>query len=302
MSRIFTYEENCTGCKKKSKTDAQVRHTEEGTEYASFVYFDEHLNVDDFRRNYTAKDVHGFFDDEDLDAVFNEVGKTTPESRKINCFACGYGSCKRFVQAVKRGKNVPDSCVDYERHRVLVAEAERRKNQLSGKVKDIINAIHQVAESSSENAEHVSDITRQIEHLTASSDKLKTSTDMVPKKMADFAAASGDIMKIAGQTNLLALNAAIEAAHTGDAGRGFAVVADEVRKLAQATDETVRETQKNQQAAAEEVRAMTEASTQMGEQVRAINEYIQRISSATEEVSAQCEEVSATASSMMTEE
>ena len=279
-----------------------VRQTEHGTEYEPYVYFDEHLNVDDFRREYTAKDIHGFFDDNDLDAVFESLGKYTPASQQINCFACGYGSCKRFAQAVKRGKNVPDSCIDYERHRILAAEAERRKNKLSGKVKEIIETIQQVAEASSENAKHVGDISRQIETLAESSDHLRNSTDMVSKKMEDFSAASNDIMKIAGQTNLLALNAAIEAAHAGDAGRGFAVVADEVRKLAQATDETVRETQKNQESTAKEVREMTAASTQMGDQVRAIKDFILQISSATEEVSAQCEEVSRTASSIMAEE
>ena len=291
-----------TNRKKQSKTKEQVKYTEQGVEYAPFVYFDEHLNVDDFRRNYTAKDVHGFFDDENLEDVFQSLGKMTPASRQINCFACGYGSCKRFAQAVKRGKNVPDSCVDYERHRILAAEADRRKNQLSGKVKDIIETIRQVAEASSENAKHVGDITRQIETLTESSDRLRDSTDMVSKKMEDFAAASNDIMKIAGQTNLLALNAAIEAAHAGDAGRGFAVVADEVRKLAQATDETVRETQKNQESTAKEVRGMTAASTQMGEQVRSIKDFILQISAATEQVSAQCQAVSHTASSIIEEE
>ena len=291
-----------TNRKKQSKVETNVRHTEQGTEYAPFVYFDEHLNVDDFRRNYTDKNVHGFFDDENLDDVFNNLGKVTKASREINCFACGYGSCKRFAQAVKRGKNVPDSCVDYERHRILWAETEKRKTKISGKVKEIIDAIHQVAEASAENAKHVSDISRQIETLTDSSARLTSSTGMVSKRMDDFAAASNDLMKIAGQTNLLALNAAIEAAHAGEAGRGFAVVADEVRKLAQATDETVRETQKNQESAAKEVRDMADASTQMGDQVNAIKDYILRISAATEEVSAQCEEVSRTASSMISGE
>ena len=291
-----------TNRKKQEKLDAKVRQTEQGTEYAPYVYFDEHLNVDDFRRNYTAKDVHGFFDDEDLEDVFQSLWKMTPASRQINCFACGYGSCKRFAQAVKRGKNIPDSCIDFERHRILTAEADRHKNQLSGKVKDIIETIRQVAEASAENAKHVGDISKQIEALTDASDHLHTSTDTVSKKMDDFATASKDIMKIAGQTNLLALNAAIEAAHAGDAGRGFAVVADEVRKLAQATDETVRETQKNQESAAKEVRDMAAASTRMGDQVRAIKDFILQISTATEEVSAQCEEVSHTASSIITEE
>ncbi|MBP5200499.1 MAG: 4Fe-4S dicluster domain-containing protein [Schwartzia sp.] len=291
-----------TNRKKQAKAEANVRHTEKGTEYAPYIYFDEHLNVDDFRRNYTAKDIHGFFDDEDLEGVFNDLGKVTKSSREINCFACGYGSCKRFAQAVKCGKNVLDSCVDYERRRIRWAESEKRKTHISGKVKEIIEAIRQVAEASSENAKHVGDISRQIETLAESSERLRGSTDSVSKKMDDFASASRDVMKIAGQTNLLALNAAIEAAHAGDAGRGFAVVADEVRKLAQATDETVRETQKNQESAAKEVRGMADASTQMGDQVRAIKDFILQISTATEEVSAQCEEVSRTASSLVAEE
>ncbi|MBQ9365331.1 MAG: hypothetical protein IJT82_06090, partial [Schwartzia sp.] len=98
-----------------------------------------------------------------------------------------------------------------------------------------------------------------------------------------------------------ALNAAIEAAHAGDAGRGFAVVAEEVRKLAQASNETVLETQKSQQAAADGVKDMTEATDRMDVEVKAINDFIQQISAATQEVSAQCEEVSATAASMLDE-
>ncbi len=290
-----------TNKRKSAKAEANIKKTEAGTEYAPYVYFDEHLNLEDFRRSYTAKDVHGFFEDGDLEGTFQSLHKNTPESRKINCFACGYGSCERFAQAVKCGKNVPDSCVDYERNRILVAEKDQRQARLSGKVKNIIDAIHQVAEGSSENAKHVSDISRQIEALAKASDMLKNSADLVSDKIGEFASSSKDIMKIAGQTNLLALNAAIEAAHAGDAGRGFAVVAEEVRKLAQASNETVLETQKSQQAAADGVKDMTEATDRMDVEVKAINDFIQQISAATQEVSAQCEEVSATAASMLDE-
>jgi methyl-accepting chemotaxis protein len=50
-----------------------------------------------------------------------------------------------------------------------------------------------------------------------------------------FAAAVGEIGRIAAQTRLLALNATIEAARAGAAGKGFAVVAEEVRSLAAQT-------------------------------------------------------------------
>lgn len=290
-----------TNTRKRNKTTAQVKHTNTGTEYAPFVYFDQKLNLEDFRRKYTARDVHGFATDHDLNDTFNSLGKTKPEDRNINCFACGYGSCERFAQAVKANKNVPDSCIDFERKRILHAEKEQRKAKISDKVLSIVNAVQQIAETSSANVKHVNDISSQVDTLMQSSEQLSNSTEIVAKRIEDFEASSKDIMKIAGQTNLLALNAAIEAAHAGEAGRGFAVVAEEVRKLAQESNETVMETQKSQQAVAKEVSGMTDASHQMREKVQSINEFVQRISEATQQISAQCKEASHTASSIMDE-
>ncbi|MBE6098528.1 MAG: 4Fe-4S dicluster domain-containing protein [Anaerovibrio sp.] len=291
-----------TNKRKQKKAATQVKHTGNRTEYAPFIYFDQHLKLDDFRRQYTPRDVHGFATDKNLDEVFNSLNKTTDESRKINCFACGYGSCERFAQAVKAGKNVPDSCIDYERKLVLKAEKEQHRAMISDKVLSIVDSVKQIAATSSDNMQHVNEIASQIDVLMESSQQLNNSTEIVANRIDDFSTSYKNIMKIAGQTNLLALNAAIEAAHAGDAGRGFAVVAEEVRKLAQESNETVQETQKSQQLVAKEVSGMTDISKQVREKVQVINDVIQHISETTQQVSTQCQQVSNDAASIINEE
>ncbi len=102
--------------KKRKKEEEQVKSTDTGIDYAPQTYFDKHLHWRDFERRYADRKLkEGLFADEDLEVVYKFMHKKTPESRNINCHACGYGSCKRFAQALKLGMNVPESCIDYER-------------------------------------------------------------------------------------------------------------------------------------------------------------------------------------------
>ena len=107
-----------TNERKRQKLEEQVRHGADGVEYAPQKYFDEHLNWKDFTRYYTDRKVDGRFEDEELEGVYQFLHKRSPESREINCHACGYGSCKRFAQALKKGMNVAESCIDHERSRL----------------------------------------------------------------------------------------------------------------------------------------------------------------------------------------
>ena len=100
---------------KRAKEAEQVRDVGGRVEYAPYKYFDATFDLEDFRRVYENKDVHGFMDDEELEETYRRLKKNTPASRTINCYACGYGSCKKFAQALKRGINVPESCVDFGR-------------------------------------------------------------------------------------------------------------------------------------------------------------------------------------------
>ncbi|MBP3232672.1 MAG: diguanylate cyclase [Anaerovibrio sp.] len=109
-----------TNTQKQKKLDELVMETADGPVYGIEEYFDNVLDWKDYRRLYTNRKIeNGTFTDEDLDDIFYNLRKNTVEARKINCHACGYGSCKRFAQAIKIGINMPESCIEYERSRLL---------------------------------------------------------------------------------------------------------------------------------------------------------------------------------------
>jgi methyl-accepting chemotaxis protein len=102
--------------------------------------------------------------------------------------------------------------------------------------------LNSVAVAAEEMATSVTEISKQVTHVTTAvhtAVERALETDKKVAGLADAADRIGDVVRlisdIAGQTNLLALNATIEAARAGDAGKGFAVVASEVKALATQT-------------------------------------------------------------------
>ena len=150
-----------------------------------------------------------------------------------------------------------------------------------------------VAVAAEEMASSISEISRQVTHVTLAVREavgLTAETNTKVTGLADTAEKIGDIVRlisdIAGQTNLLALNATIEAARAGEAGKGFAVVASEVKALA---SQTARATEQ----IGSQIMAISSASTEAKNAARAVGTAIERVDEVAAAIAAAVEEQAA---------
>lgn len=310
---------------KTAKVKEQSKKTFYKKVYALFAKFDKELRLSDFTRTY--QDESGRVKVPDSSAavlmpVFAKLHKTTDESQNINCYACGFGNCRSFAQAVANGFNHPDNCIDYNRRELalehqaaigknreieemmaavkgLSEERSAAASRLEERVRDINSAIQEVSLGSSENARSIEAINLEVLSLLQTASELRDSVREVEAKLQHFTQASAEIVGIAGQTNLLSLNAAIEAARAGEHGKGFAVVANEVRLLADKSKATVASTQASVDSIAGQIEAIFSISDSLETKMDTVSSEITSISATIQEVTAKCQEIAATADSLV---
>lgn len=91
--------------------------------------FDKELSLNDFIRTYSDKSnltkTIKQPSDEEYEEIFHKLHKETEESKNINCFTCGYGSCKNFAEALYNNVDHKSSCIDYTRQIELAMQKDK---------------------------------------------------------------------------------------------------------------------------------------------------------------------------------
>lgn len=282
------------------------------------------LRLEDFIRRYTNRSAEASYktpSSTELNSVFNDMSKRSPQSREINCSCCGYETCKEMATAIFNGFNVKENCVHYIREQVeaerenaqaLNDEINNEKNFINGQqlaiketIQDINTEFRNLNESLKElssgnesNAAESGAIATDMEQIGGFCDNLQKALKRIDDLLKNLEQNNEEVVSIASQTNLLALNASIEAARAGEAGRGFAVVADQINSLAQNSKETANNSSASQQEINEAIKELLEDADRLMQSVQGVNERTKSLSTASEQIAASVNIVSKTADSI----
>ena len=266
------------------------------------------LDIRDFRRNYTDKNVKVKTPGEqEIDAIFRDMGKVTKESRHIDCSCCGYHTCRDMVYAIHNGVNQKENCIYYikalaeqEKEEIEFMHQEHVKEQeeRNGKVHQIIErfrylneGIMELSKVNSVTAEDTGDVAQVVNEVAAQCEEITKSLELFMAFSDLYVESNRNIEGIANKTNLLSLNASIEAARAGEMGKGFAVVAGEIRILASSTKELISVNDKQAAETLPKIKESIEMIKTLLDSISVLNERLVNIAASTEEIAAQSDTI-----------
>lgn len=252
-----------------------------------FARFDKELVLEDFLRSYEAKNANTVeVSEQQIEEVYELLGKHTESERHFDCHACGYSSCRNMAIAIARGINDRQNCNQYM---LSCIHAERQKAaEINEKVMDMNQELmHIFAELTEKMAivkkeadlirevgissgSQMADVSEHVTELKKINRNIIGSMDNINHSVEQYNVMTKDVENIAEEISLLSLNASIEAARAGEAGRGFAVVASSIQELSENSKTSVNNA--------------NESDERIHKAISDVNEVVEHFGNATDEV------------------
>ena len=182
-----------------------------------FKKFDEELRLNDFYRNYLPGEPTPVPTDEELEPIFEKMGKHTMADKNFNCHACGYKSCRDMATAIFRGLNTPSNCIvhaktvllarhsqlaeQHERLAAITADCLELSNKLRADLESINGSMSTIGNSTtatSERAGVVNDLLKNIvvfcnDNSTMDADTVKQLVSVLETTISAFSALDDNV-------------------------------------------------------------------------------------------------------------
>lgn len=221
-----------------------------------FARFNKELKLEDFCRSYVSEKIEVKKPNQiQIDEILKNMGKTTKIEKEYNCRACGYDTCYSMAEAIFKGMNVKDNCMQYstlqaqegtnkiqsmiEQFGMVTQELQGVLQELNDEVGEVEKEAYSIDELGNVCISDMNKISEDINTLKNQAGDIMGAMELINKSVVDYSGMTEDVSKIARQINMLSLNASIEAARAGEAGRGFSIVAQQIRALANDTQTSV---------------------------------------------------------------
>lgn len=282
------------------------------------------LNLEDYLCTYTDRSKDCRFEqpgNKELDIIFNEMLKTSPESRQINCSCCGYDTCQNMAVAIYNGFNHKENCIHYlkeeveieKKHALSLAEQVREeKDTIADQRERIVSTVAEIeeeflvihksvvdlAQGNNSSASECSDISGRMTEVRRFCEQLDSSLKQINEYIKELTQNNAEVVSIASQTNLLALNASIEAARAGEAGRGFAVVAEEINQLASNSRDTASKSGSTQEKIVTSINKILADTEELVEIISRVNDRTENLAAVAEEIAASADMILASSESV----
>lgn len=309
LYNIHQIQENC---KKNTKNSAWSRKLTPAQRLAKLNKQFSKLKLENYLRKYTDRSEECNYklpSTEELNQIYDEMGKKTKEARCIDCECCGYESCEKMAFAIYNGFNKKENCIHFVKD--TVEEEKKRALELADEIKaekdavekqqenikttvetvndlfvSLYDSVDDMVNGNESNATECSAVSEEIGNVSEFCEKLTGRMQEIDILLESMEENNQEVVSIAAQTNLLALNANIEAARAGEAGRGFAVVADEINKLAMNSKDTASRSTESQAKVKESIAEIIKDADELANVVNDTGNRIQNLAAATEEIAA----------------